>query len=309
MPSEQKYLVILLGPTGVGKTELSVALANYFNAVVISADSRQFYKELKIGTAYPSDKILQAVPHFLLGHKSVNEDYSCGKFEIQVLELLKELFKQHQVVFMVGGSGLYIDAVCSGIDDFPSPDPEVREELYRQLENEGLESLRVQLKKLDPNYYQKVDLKNTQRIIKALEVCLQTGSTYSSFLTNRSKKRDFKYLKIGLIRPREELYQRINERVDAMIADGLVDEVKSLHHLRKYNALNTVGYKEIFDYLDDKTDLATAISLIKRNTRRYSKRQMTWWGRDKEIQWFHPDQLNEVIEKIELAINQDIFLV
>jgi len=298
MPYGSKHLIVLLGPTGVGKTDLSVSLSKHFNAPIISCDSRQFFREMQIGTAVPTSELLNSVQHYFVGNKSITERYSCGTFELDALALLSNLYKKHDVVLMVGGSGLYIDAVCNGIDDFPAPDHEIRTKLENQLKKEGLESLRIQLKVLDPEYYSKVDLKNSQRILKALEVCLQTGKTYTSFLTNPSKKRNFRYLKIGLNRPREELYQIIDQRVDKMIAEGLVDEVKSLSQYRNLNALKTVGYKEILDYLDGSIALDIAISLIKRNSRRYAKRQLTWWARDNEITWFHPDQKNDIIEFI-----------
>lgn len=290
------YLIVLLGPTGVGKTDLSIALSNTFNAPILSSDSRQFFKEMKIGTAVPTDNQLSAAPHYFIGHKSVTERYSCGMFEIDALNLLDNLYKTHKAAMLVGGSGLYIDALCNGIDDFPAPDPELRESLEKQLSEEGVEGLRAQLKLLDPDYYSSVDLKNPKRILKAIEVCLQTGKTYTSFLTNPNKQRPFQTIKIGLNRNREELYNRINQRVDGMINDGLIDEAKNLHHLKHLNALNTVGYRELFDYFDGKHNLDVAIELIKRNSRRYAKRQLTWWARDNDIRWFHPEQEEEIVE-------------
>lgn len=305
MPAKSRYLIVLLGPTGVGKTDQSISLSYRFNAPIISADSRQFYREMKIGTAAPSKEILESAQHYLVGNKSVNDRYSCGMFETDVLNLLADIYKTRQSAMLVGGSGLYIDAVCKGIDDFPSPDIELRKELYDQLYKEGVESLRSRLKLLDPEYFNQVDLKNTQRILKAVEVCIQTGKTYSSFLTNPNKIRSFNIIKIGLNRPREELYQRINSRVDQMVADGLVAEVKNLFDLKHLNALNTVGYKEIFDYLDGKQNLDEAIDLIKRNSRRYAKRQLTWWARDPEISWFHPDQIDLIIEYVERKMKDE----
>jgi len=305
MPKKKpKYLIVLLGPTGVGKTDLSISLSYHFDAPIISSDSRQFFREMKIGTATPSREVLDSAPHHLLGNKSINDRYSCGMFETDVLNLLDEIYKTNQSAMLVGGSGLYIDAVCKGIDDFPAPDAELRKKLYEKLNNEGIESLRQQLAFLDPEYYNQVDLYNTQRILKALEVCIQTGKSYSSFLTNPNKTRKFSTIKIGLNRPREELYHRINDRVDKMIDDGLLVEVKSLYGLKHLNALNTVGYKEIFDFLDGKISLEFAIELIKRNSRRYAKRQLTWWARDPDISWFHPDQIDLIIEYIEKMINK-----
>lgn len=303
MSTSSQYLIVLLGPTGVGKTDLSVTLSYRFNAPILSADSRQFYKEMRIGTAVPSQTILESAPHYFIGNKSVTERYSCGMFELEVLECLNDLYKSHQSAMLVGGSGLYIDAVCNGIDDFPSPDIELRKDLSAKLNDQGIDALRMQLKLLDPEYYNQVDLKNTQRIIKAVEVCIQTGKTYTSFLTSPNKKRFFTPIKIGLNRSREELYQRINSRVDIMVAEGLVDEVKSLYHLKNLNALNTVGYKEIFDFLDGKQSLETSIDLIKQNSRRYAKRQLTWWARDKEITWFQPDQVDFIVDFIENKIS------
>jgi len=305
MPSNAKYLIVLLGPTGVGKTDLSITLSYQFNAPILSADSRQFYREMKIGTAAPSIEVLNAAPHYFVGNKSITDRYSCGKFEFEVLTQLKVLYKTHQSAMLVGGSGLYIDSVCKGIDDFPAPDSELRAELYSTLNKEGIEGLRKQLHLLDPDYYNQVDLMNTQRILKAIEVCLQTGRTYTSFLTNPNKPRPFIPIKIGLNRTREELYQRINDRVDRMITDGLVAEAKGLFNQKHLNALNTVGYKEIFDFLDGITSLDEAIELIKRNSRRYAKRQLTWWGRDNEITWFHPDQSDLIIEFIKNKIQND----
>ncbi|MGE0079167.1 MAG: tRNA (adenosine(37)-N6)-dimethylallyltransferase MiaA [Bacteroidales bacterium] len=292
----KNYLIVLLGPTGVGKTDLSIYLSNTFNAPILSSDSRQFFKEMKIGTAVPNIEQLNSATHHFIGHKSVTERYSCGMFEIDALNLLAEIHKTHKAAMLVGGSGLYIDALCNGIDDFPTPDAELRQSLLNQLETHGIESLRHQLKLLDPEYYNSVDLKNPQRVLKSLEVCLQTGKTYTSFLTNPSKERPFSIIKVGLNRDREELYNRINLRVDEMMREGLLDEAKQLYPLKHLNALNTVGYRELFDYFDGKHSLETAIELIKRNSRRYAKRQLTWWTRDNAIQWFHPAQNEEIVQ-------------
>ena len=299
MSVPNKYLIVLLGPTGVGKTELSLKLAKHFNSPIVSCDSRQFYREMRIGTAFPTDWELAQAQHYFVGHKLITERYSCGMFEQDALDLLREIYLKNDFALLVGGSGLYIDALLKGIDNFPAPDPELRKWLHQQLKNEGIEGLRHQLKLLDPEYYNQVDLKNPQRVLKAIEVCLQTGRAYSSFLTGPKKERPFKPIKVGLIRHREELYERINLRVDQMIEQGLVDEVKGLSPFRNYNALNTVGYKEIYQYLDGEISLEQAIDLIKRNTRRYAKRQLTWWSRDKEIVWFNPDNQSEIIEYIE----------
>ncbi|MFA5647607.1 MAG: tRNA (adenosine(37)-N6)-dimethylallyltransferase MiaA [Bacteroidales bacterium] len=293
-----KYLIILIGPTGVGKTATSLSISQHFNAPIISADSRQFFKEMRIGTAAPTQSQLSAAQHHLIGHKSISERYSCGMFETEALKILEDIYLTQDVAMLVGGSMLYIDAVCKGIDDFPTPDPELRRMLEKQLKDEGIESVRAQLKLLDPEHYDRVDLKNSQRMLKALEVCLQTGRTYSSFRTNPQKERPFKTLKIGLNRPRNELYLQINARVDQMVSDGLIDEAKSLYPQRHQNALKTVGYREIFDFIDGKISQEKAIELIKRNSRHYAKRQLTWWGRDNEIAWFHPDEHKDIIEHI-----------
>ena len=254
---------------------------------------------MRIGTAAPTREQLTAAPHHLVGHKSITERYSCGMFETEALKVLENLYKTHNQAMLVGGSMLYIDAVCNGIDDFPTPDPELRKALENQLKTQGIESLRAQLKLLDPEHYDRVDLKNSQRVLKAVEVCLQTGKTYSSFRTNPQKERPFKTIKVGLNLPREILYERINARVDQMIEEGLVSEAKSLYPLRHHNALKTVGYREIFDYFDGKISLEKAIELIKRNSRHYAKRQLTWWARDKEIEWFSPNEIEEILAYIE----------
>ena len=294
---------MLLGPTGVGKTNASLSISKHFDAPIVSADSRQFYSEMRIGTAAPTAQELAAAKHHLVGHKSISQRYSCGMFETEALTILETIYQSHSMAMLVGGSMLYIDAVCNGIDDFPTPDPELRKSLENQLETEGIESLRAQLKLLDPEYYNRVDLKNSQRILKAIEVCLQTGKPYSSFRTNPQKKRPFKTIKIGLNLPREILYERINTRVDQMIDEGLVEEAKSLYPHRHHNALKTVGYRELFDYIDGKISLEKAIELIKRNSRHYAKRQFTWWARDKEIEWFSPDEIIDIKKYISDIVN------
>lgn len=292
--NSNKYLVVLLGPTGVGKTDMSIALAKFLKADIVSADSRQFYRELKIGTAPPSPEQLAQVPHHLVGHKSITERYSCGMFELEALALLDQLYAQRQTVLLVGGSGLYIDALCNGVDDFPAPDIALRQRLQEQLQSQGLESLRQQLQQLDPEHYRRIDLSNPQRVLKAVEVCLQTGRTYTSFLTAPRKPRPFNVVKVGLNIDRTELYARIDQRVDAMMAAGLLDEARTLYPQRGLNALRTVGYNELFRHFDGELTLDEAVSLIKQNTRRYAKRQLTWWARDNEISWFAPSQLMEV---------------
>ncbi len=303
MSTTPKYLIVLLGPTGVGKTELSVTLSHRFNAPILSSDSRQFYREMRIGTATPNQEILDLAPHYFIGNKSIADRYSCGRFELDALNLLDEIFISHQSAMLVGGSGLYIDAVCKGIDDFPPPDSNLRAELYLRLEVEGIESLLKQLQELDPEYYNQVDKKNTQRVLKAVEVCLQTGMPFSSFHTKPAKKRPFIPIKVGLNRPREELYHRINSRVDIMMQEGLLNEAKGLYEYKHLNSLNTVGYKELFDYLEGKQSLEEAVELIKRNSRRYAKRQLTWWARDKQITWYSPEQVVEIVDFISEKIS------
>lgn len=302
MSISKKYLIVVLGPTGVGKTALSVHLANRFGSSIISCDSRQFYREMNIGTAKPTPEELSIAEHHFVGHISVTDRYSCGIFELEALQKLEEIFISNQVALMVGGSMLYIDAVCKGIDDFPAPDPELRKNLHNVLINEGIESLRAQLMFLDPEYYSKVDLKNPQRILKGVEVSLQTGKPYSSFLLQKAKQRNFEIVTIGLNRPREELYERINQRVDTMIAKGLVEEVRSLLPNRNLVALKTVGYSEVFDFLDGKIAFEKAVELIKRNSRHYAKRQITWWQRNSDIQWFHPNDMITIEEYIKKLV-------
>lgn len=298
-------LVVVLGTTGVGKTDTSIELARHFQTEIISADSRQFYKEMKIGTAIPSETQLNTVKHHFIRFLKVNEYYSSSLFERDVLKLLPGIFSWNRLAIMAGGSGMYIDAVCSGIDDIPDTDPEVREKYTRIYAEEGIESLRSALKILDPAHYMKVDLKNHKRIIRALEICETSGRPYSSFLTKSAVKRAFGIILIGLTRDREELYERINSRVDEMIRQGLEDEARSLYDFRNLNALNTVGYREFFEYFDGKITRDNAIELIKRNSRRYAKRQITWWGKDKDIRWFRPEETVKIIEYIEEVMNRE----
>jgi tRNA dimethylallyltransferase len=296
-----KTLIVIIGPTGIGKTDLSIEVAQNFNTEIISCDSRQIYRELKIGTAVPTDEQLQKVKHHFIGNKSIYDYYNASMFEVEVLELLDNLFTNHHFVIMTGGSGLYIDAVCNGIDELPTIDQELRDELISRLKEEGIESMRMQLKILDPEYYRQADIKNPKRILKALEVTLQTGKPYSTFLTYSKRARDFRIIKIGLRRDRDELYDRINQRVDQMIENGLVDEAREFHKDKNLNSLNTVGYKELFDYFDGNSTLDKAIDLIKRNSRHYAKRQISWFGRDKEIHWFDPESVHGIIKFIKSA--------
>ena len=295
----QNTLIVITGPTGVGKTELSIELAEHFKTEIISCDSRQFYMEMVIGTSAPTEEQLRRVKHHFVRFLPVTSYYSASMYERDVLKLLPGLFSRYPVVIMTGGSGLYADSVCSGIDDIPDVDPAVREKYQKIYKEEGIESLRIALRMLDPDYYRVVDLKNHRRIIRALEICETTGRPYSSFLKKEKPRRDFRIIKIGLERPRDELYRRINERVDRMLREGLVEEAHALLKYRYLNALQTLGYKELFEYFDGKITLETAVALIKRNSRRYAKRQITWWARDKEIKWFHPAQKDDIIMYIE----------
>lgn len=299
MPVTEKYLIVIVGPTAIGKTSLSVALAKHFSSEIISADSRQFYKEMSIGTAVPSKDELEAVPHHFIHHKSVEENYNTGDFELDAVNLLDKLFQKHQVLFMVGGSGLYIDAVVDGLDDFPKTDPNIRKELNQLFETEGIAALQQKLKQQDPEYYRIVDIHNPHRLIRALEVCLQTGKPFSSFLRKNQTMRNFKTLKIGLTAERQLIYDRINERVDIMMQNGLLREAEALFEKRHLNALQTVGYRELFSYLENQISLETAVEEIKKNTRRYAKRQMTWFRKDESIHWLPYDtEVGKVVDFI-----------
>ncbi|WP_316745881.1 tRNA (adenosine(37)-N6)-dimethylallyltransferase MiaA [Pedobacter gandavensis] len=290
-----KTLIVVVGPTGIGKTSLAIELARHFSTEIISADSRQFFKEMEIGTAKPSPEELNAAPHHFINSHSIETLFSTGDFEIQALQLMEELFKKQDLLIMVGGSGLYIDAVCNGLDDLPDTDLNIREQLKQQLELEGIESIKQQLKIHDPEYYEKVDQANPQRMVRGLEFFLSTGEKLSSYQTNSKKQRPFNIIKIGLNMDRAALYQRINHRVDQMMGAGLLEEVKGLQAYRKYNALNTVGYSELFDYLDGNIPLETAVDKIKQNTRRFAKRQLTWFRRDDNTAWFEPNASKAVI--------------
>ena len=272
-----KKLIVVAGPTAVGKTEYAIKLAKEIETEIISADSRQIYKEMKIGTARPTPEELAQVKHHFIATHSVTEYYNASKYEFEAIELIENLFKKYDNLVVVGGSGLYIDAILFGIDDLPTIDQNIRRELQEKFQNEGLESLRFMLKKLDPVYYDRVDLKNPKRILKALEVAIQTGKPYSSFLTGKAKKRNFEFEIIILNKERNVLHERINKRVDIMIENGLIDEARNLLKYRHLTPLKTVGYRELFDFFDNKIDLQTAIELIKRNTRRYARRQITWF--------------------------------
>ncbi len=291
-------LLVLTGPTGVGKTELSLQLAEHYGCPIVSADSRQFYGEIPIGTAAPTSQQLARVRHYFVGQLALTDYYSASCYESDTLQLLDELFHTHEYVLLTGGSMMYVDAVCKGIDDIPTISDEVRQEVWAHYEQVGLEALCEELRTLDPVYYTEVDLKNPKRVIHAIEICRQSGGRYSDLRTRQVKPRPFRIVKIGLIRPREELFDRIARRVDTMIEEGLLDEARRVYPMRHLNSLNTVGYKELFAYFDGTMTLDDAIEKIKRNTRVYSKKQVTWYKKDSEMTWFSPDDKAEIIQYI-----------
>lgn len=298
-------LIVITGPTAVGKTALCLGIAKHYDIPIINADSRQIYNDMRIGTASPTESQLAEVKHFLVGKLNLTDYYSASMFEQDVLEILKQQFSEptsKNIALLTGGSMMYIDAVCNGIDDIPTIEDEVRENLKKRLEQEGLERLCEELRLLDPEYYNIVDKKNTRRVIHGLEICYQTGKTYTSFRKRDKKERPFNIIKIALNREREELYCRINKRVDQMIEEGFIDEARALYGLRELNSLNTVGYKELFDHFDGIYSLEEAIERIKGNTRRYARKQLTWFKRDPEVKWFHPDNVDEIINYISQQI-------
>ncbi len=295
---QKPLLVVILGPTASGKTKLSINIAQHFNCKIINADSRQLYKELQIGSAAPTKEELKLAKHYFVGNLSINENYNVFKYEQDVNNLLNKIFTNENIAILTGGSGLYINAVCYGIDELPDPSPALRKSLQTKYKKEGIESIKTDLKLLDPDYYNKVDLNNPNRIIRAIEVCITSGQQYSKLRLNKIKERPYRILKIGIETERKELHSRINERVEKMISEGLVNEVKSLLPWRNYNALNTVGYKEIFMYLDGKISLNEAIEKIKTNTRRYARRQITWFKKDKDIHWFKIEEETKIIDLI-----------
>ncbi len=297
-------LIVLLGPTGVGKTELSLSIAEAYHTSIVSADSRQLYADIKIGTAAPTAEQLARVPHYFVRTLDLHDYYSAAQYEMEVLKKLEELFRENDVVVLTGGSMMYIDAVCKGIDDIPTVDNETRQLMLERYEQEGLERLCAELKLLDPEYYQIVDLKNHKRVIHALEICYMTGKTFTSFRTQTQKERPFEILKIGLKREREELYERINWRVDIMMEEGLLEEARRVYPFRQLNSLNTVGYKELFNYLDGTWELPFAIEKIKQNSRIYSRKQMTWFKRDQHITWFHPEDTAEIMSFLQKNIGK-----
>ncbi len=297
-----KNLIIIGGPTAVGKTDMAVWLAKKLGTEIISADSRQIYKEMFIGTARPTPEEMQGIPHHFIGIKSVTQYYNASMYEQEVMQVIENLFHKYDNLIVVGGSGLYIEAIIKGIDDIPTVLPHIREKLAQWYEQYGLEKLKDLTRRLDKEYYNRADINNPMRLLKALEVSIQTARPYSSFLQGQNKKRPFKIILIGLDRPRAELYERINRRVEKMIEQGLIEEVKKLIPYKNYTALKTVGYREIFDYLEGKISLEQAIDLIQRNTRKYARRQLSWFRRYKDIQWFNPEEKDKIwqfiIEKI-----------
>ncbi|MBQ3699124.1 MAG: tRNA (adenosine(37)-N6)-dimethylallyltransferase MiaA [Prevotella sp.] len=291
-------LIVITGPTAVGKTALTIELARHYGIPVINADSRQIYKELRIGTASPTEEQLSMVQHYFVGSKSIHDYYNASMYEQDVLALISSQATTHDFHLLSGGSMMYIDAVCNGIDDIPTIRDDIREEMKRRCQEEGLEALCEDLRRLDPEHYEVVDRQNYRRVIHALEICYQTGRTYTSYRTQERKPRPFRIVKIGLNREREELYDRINQRVDQMMQDGLLEEAKGLYALRQLNALNTVGYKEMFDYMDGRWPLEEAVERMKGNTRRYARKQLTWFRRDPLVRWFHPDDKEEILKYV-----------
>ena len=299
LSGKKQTLFVILGPTASGKTSVAISVAKHFHTEIISADSRQFYREIPIGTAAPTAEQLSEVPHYFVGQRSIFDDYNVSQFEKEVLEFLSKKFQEKEVMIMVGGSGLYIDAVCKGIDDLPNPEPALRKKLTHLFEFQGISALQELLKQLDPEYYEQVDVNNPKRLLRALEVCKQTGKKYSDLRLNQPAERDFRIVKVGLELPREQLVKQIHHRTDEMMKHGLLEEAKAMLPHRSLNALNTVGYKELFEYFDNKWTLEYAIEKVKTNTRRYAKRQMTWFKKDKEIYWFTPAEVEEIEKFIE----------
>lgn len=301
----KKTLISVVGPTAIGKTKLAITLAQHFKTGILSADSRQFFKEMRIGTAVPSDEELKSAPHHFIQHKSIQESYSVGDYEKDALQLLETLFKKTAVVILVGGSGLYVDAVTKGLDNFPRIDPKIRTRLNSELQEHGVVHLQKQLKKLDLSYYKQVDLENPHRLIRALEVCIGSGKPYSTFIRQEKPKRPFDICTVGIRADREIMYDRINQRVDIMLEAGLLEEAKSLYKHKELNALQTVGYKELFKNFDGESELDFAISEIKKNTRRFAKRQLTWFRKNENILWVDfKEDATQIIEKVENKINE-----
>lgn len=300
--TKDKHLIVIVGPTAIGKTSLSIKLAKHFNCPILSADSRQFFKEIAIGTAKPTKEEMDGVKHYFIDSLSIHDEYNVGKFEKDAIATLTEIFQTDDIAIMVGGSGLYVDAVCKGIDDIPK-DSKIRQDLVQELEAKGIEALQEELKERDPEHYENMNILNPQRLIRALEVCRVSGKPYSSFRQNKAKERDFVIHKIGLNTDRETVYANINKRVDIMMRQGLLDEVRSVYSFKDLNSLNTVGYKELFSYLDRKISLDEAVEQIKKNTRNFAKRQLTWFNRDDNTKWFTPnDSIEEITSFLDLEM-------
>ncbi len=293
-----KTLIVIVGPTGVGKTALCLEVAERLGTFIINADSRQIFRDIPIGTAAPTAEEQKRVKHFFVGKLHINDYYNASMFENDVIKLLDKLFGEKDNIIMSGGSMMYVDAVCNGIDDIPSVNENIRQQVKSLYEADGLDIIKEKLKKLDPEYFEIVDKNNPKRVIHALEICLSTGKTYTSFRTNTKKERNFRIIKIGLNRDRDELYSRIDKRVDLMIENGLIEEAKQMYPHKELNSLNTVGYKELFNYFDGKCTLDEAIFKIKSNTHKYCRKQLTWFKRDKDIHWFNPDNVEEIIKYI-----------
>lgn len=302
--TQKKILLVIVGPTAIGKTALAIHLAGLFQSEIISSDSRQFFREMTIGTAKPTAEELSKIKHHFINSISICDDYDAGKYECEAGELINELFKRHNLLILVGGSGMYINAICNGFDEMPDVDENIREQLTEVYKKEGISVLQQQLNHLDPEHYNNVDLNNPQRLMRALEICLSTGQPYSTFRKGKGKPKDYTIIKIGLNTDREQLYKRINERVDEMLTSGLAEEVKKLAQHKQLNALQTVGYKEFFDYFDGKQTLDQTISMIKQNTRHFAKRQLTWFRKDESIKWFEPGEVNEIISYVKAALPQ-----
>ncbi len=297
-------LIVVVGPTGVGKSGISVQLANYYHSEIISADSRQFYRELCIGTAVPSHEDLDAIPHHFIQTKSIQDYYNVSDYEFEALELINKLFLSKNPLVLTGGSMLYVDTVCNGIDDIPTVDPIIREEVVEWYTNNGLEALRGRLRSIDPEYYKIADLNNPKRLLHAVEIHQMTGTPISSFRKNTVKERPFRIVKIGLNQDRTILYDRINNRVEQMMDAGLLEEARTVYPFRTLNSLNTVGYKELFSYFDGTCTLDEAVDLIKRNSRKYARKQLTWYRRDPEIKWFEPEQIQQIIQYTDTILNE-----
>lgn len=299
-------LIVILGPTGVGKSAISIKIAQYYQSEIISADSRQFFKELSIGTAVPSMEDMNSVPHHFIQTKSILNYYNVSEYETEALQLIEQLFQHKNPLILTGGSMLYIDTICKGIDDIPTVNPLIRDEVTQWYHENGIEALQKRLLELDPEYYHQVDLNNPKRLLHAVEICVMSGKSFTSFRKNTIKERPFRILKIGINQDRKILYERINERVLKMMDAGLLEEAKTVYQHRNLNSMNTVGYKELFTYLDGDCSLEEAVDLIRRNTRKYARKQLTWFRRDQEIKWFEPDQVKEIIDYVDQKLKENV---